>query len=289
MIQFVKRKQLDEHKYNACISASLQRRIYAFSWYLDVVADNWSVLVLGDYKAVMPLPWSQKIMIRYISQPFFSQQLGVFSKEDLPKEVVECFLDSIPKTFFKTALQFNSDNHFLTGEIESKNNVILDLNKPYNELYKRFSKGRKHAVQQGLKNEFIIDEVAFKDVMNLSKKNYRFKEFSAKEYEKLSMLVEVANENNKATVIGVKSENELIGGAVFLLDSERIVYLFSAISQKGKEMQVGSLLLNSIIKGNCNSRKMLDFEGSMLPSIASFFKSFGAEIETYSLLKKRLL
>ncbi|WP_373942482.1 hypothetical protein OEG92_04340 [Polaribacter sejongensis] len=71
MIQYVKRKDLNILKYDACIENSIQSRIYAFSWYLDIVADNWDVLVLGDYKAVMPLPWKQKYFIKYITQPFF--------------------------------------------------------------------------------------------------------------------------------------------------------------------------------------------------------------------------
>ena len=289
MIQFVNRTQLDDKKYNACISSSLQTRIYAYSWYLDIVTDDWSVLVLNDYQAVMPLPRNRKFMIHYISQPFFTQQLGVFSKENLSIEDIDNFTKHIPNYFLKIALQFNSDNRYSNDKTVAKNNFILDLNISYDELYKRFSKGRKHAIQQGLKNELTIEEVEFNDVLTLSKENYSFKELSENEYQKLSKLVEVAKENSKVIVIGVKKEGKLIGGSVFLLDIKRIVYLFSAVSQKGKEMQVGSLLLNSIIKKNSNSKRVLDFEGSMYPSIASFFKSFGAEKEIYSLFKKRLL
>ena len=289
MIQFVNRTQLDEEKYNDCISKSLQSRIYAYSWYLDIVTDNWSVLVLNDYQAVMPLPMNRRLMIHYISQPFFTQQLGVFSKEDLSIEDVDNFTKHIPNYFLKVVLQFNSDNQFSNDKTVTKRNYILDLNTSYNELFKQFSKGRKHAIQQGLKKGLTIEEVQFNDVLTLSKENYSFKEFSEKEYQKLSKLLEVAKNKNKVTIIGVKKENELIGGSVFLLDTKRIVYLFSAISSKGKKMQVASLLLNSIIKENSNSRRVLDFEGSMLPNIASFFKSFGAEVETYSLFKKRLL
>ena len=83
-------------------------------------------------------------------------------------------------------MQFNSDNHFLNDNVEKKNNFILNLNDSYSELYKRFSKGRKHAIQQGLKNELTIEEVAFKDVLILSKDNYSFKEFHEKEYQKLT-------------------------------------------------------------------------------------------------------
>jgi len=163
------------------------------------------------------------------------------------------------------------------------------LNNGYSTLYKGFSKGRKHAIQQGLKNELTIEEISFNQVLDLSKENYSFKELSENDYLKLSKLVEVAKEKGKVKIIGIKIDKELIGGAVFLFDTKRIVYLFSAISQKGKEMQVGSLLINSIIKDNSKTEKILDFEGSMITGIAAFFKSFGAEIEIYSLFKKRLL
>ena len=83
MIQYVKRKYLDEDKYNFCIENSIQSKVYAFSLYLDIVADNWDVLVLNDYKAVMPIPWNKKFLLKYSLQPFFCQQLGVYSKEIL--------------------------------------------------------------------------------------------------------------------------------------------------------------------------------------------------------------
>lgn len=71
MIHCIKRKDLDIDKYDACIAASVQFRIYAFSWYLDAVSENWEVLILNDYEAVMPLPWKQKYFLKYITQPFF--------------------------------------------------------------------------------------------------------------------------------------------------------------------------------------------------------------------------
>jgi hypothetical protein len=64
------------------------------------------------------------------------------------------------------------------------------------------------------------------------------------------------------------------------------VYLFSALSQEGKEKQVASLLLNTIIEEYASTNKILDFEGSQLPGIKNFFKSFGAKKESYFLLKK---
>ena len=289
MIRFVKKNQIDQDKYNQCIANALQTRIYAHTWYLDVVANDWSALILDDYDAVMPLPIYSKLGIKYISQPFFTQQLGVFSKQAITEDIFDEFLKNIPKRFFKIALQFNSENKFIKENSVSKNNYILPLDNEYNFLYKNFSKGRKHAIQQGIKNDLQIDEISFFELLELSKKHYSFKEISENEYSKLSKLVEVLKEKNKAKIIGVKVDDLLIGGAVFLIDAKRIVYLFSAVSNVGKEKQVASFLLNSMIEKYSNSNKLLDFEGSQIPGIASFFKSFGAQKETYFLLKKRLL
>jgi hypothetical protein len=289
MIRLVKRNQVNREKYNNCISNSLQSRIYAYSWYLDVVTENWSVLVLNDYEAVMPLPFKRKYGISYITQPFFTQQLGLFSTEEISENIIQEFLKTIPRNFLKIALQFNSENNFYKQDTITKSNYILSLDKEYQMLYKNFSKGRKHAIQQGLKNQFEIEKIPFSELLLLSKKHYSFKEITEKEYAKLTKLVKVLKSKNKVKVIGVKIDNELIGGSIFMLDSQRIVYLFSAVSKLGKERQIASLLLDTIIKEYSNSNYVLDFEGSQLPGIAAFFKSFGAKSEIYFLLKKWLL
>ena len=36
-------KQIDFNKYDACIAAAINSRIYAYSWYLDAVCDDWDV------------------------------------------------------------------------------------------------------------------------------------------------------------------------------------------------------------------------------------------------------
>ncbi|MDP3354122.1 MAG: hypothetical protein Q8S44_10335, partial [Flavobacteriaceae bacterium] len=66
MIYYVKRQNLDIEKYDTCIDRALNSRIYAYSWYLDIVADHWDALILNDYEAVMPLPWRSKYFIKYI-------------------------------------------------------------------------------------------------------------------------------------------------------------------------------------------------------------------------------
>ncbi len=92
MITYIKRDALNIEKYNSCISNALNSRIYAYSWYLDIVTDTkWDVLVLDDYKAVMPLPKRQKYFINYIFLPPWSQQLGVFSIHKIESDLLNFF------------------------------------------------------------------------------------------------------------------------------------------------------------------------------------------------------
>jgi hypothetical protein len=285
-IKYILREDLEEHKYNKCIEKSKQSNLYGYSWYLDIVCESWDVLVLNNYEAVMPIPWKKKYVIKYICQPFFCQQLGVFSTVE-NKQLTEEFIDSIPAKFLKISLQFNSLN-IISEErnISQRLNYILLLNDSYKNIFKSFSKGRKHAVKQAMKNELISVDFSIDELILIAKQNYDFDDFSSKEFTLLKQLIEALKNRNKLELLGIRdANNTLIGGSVFLIDSHRIIYLFSAMSKEGKEKQVPSFLLNQIIEKYSESQRILDFEGSMIPGIASFFKSFGSIVENYSFLQ----
>ncbi|MBL4605885.1 MAG: hypothetical protein JKY02_09570, partial [Flavobacteriaceae bacterium] len=184
-------------------------------------------------------------------------------------------------------LQLNSSNVISEDRnVSERINYILPLQASYLDIFKRFSKGRKSAINQSIKNKLIIGNFPVDELILLAKKNYDFKDFSFNEYNLLKHLVEKLQSKNKALLLGVRDANNiLIGGSIFLLDSSRIVYLFSAVTKEGKQRQVASFLLNHVIQKYSEGQLILDFEGSMIPGIASFFKSFGATLEKYSLLK----
>ena len=285
MIQYIKRKDLNIEKYDTCIENSVQSRMYAFSWYLDIVADNWGVLVADDYKAVMPIPWSKKYRIKYVSQPFQCQQLGIFSLDELSIETQEKFIKDIPKKYLKVTLNFNSNNHFDDKMIENKN-YILSLNEAYVHQFKSFSKGRKHAVKVGEKKELVLRETTISSLIKVQEEYYNYTGFSKERLEKLS---EYVINNDKGFVLGVFKDEVLLGGGFFLQSKNRITYLFSSFTNEGKKLQASSFLLNSIIKKHENSNLILDFEGGNMPNIGSFYKSFGAKTETYFSFKRVFL
>jgi hypothetical protein len=70
-IRYLERNEIDINKWDRCISNAPNGLIYARSFYLDSMAENWSALVTGDYLYVMPLTWNKKFGIKYLYQTVF--------------------------------------------------------------------------------------------------------------------------------------------------------------------------------------------------------------------------
>ena len=289
MIRYITRDTLDLEKYDMCIANARNARVYAYSWYLDIVADKkWDVLVLDDYVAVMPLPKRRKYFINYVYQPPWSQQLGVFSLNEINNNLVEKFINAIPKKFKLVAIFLNAQNSFKDENIKERTNYILSLNKSYNTLFKNYKKGRKSSVKQAVKlNSNIIEDYNYSKIIELFKVTKGGEIEEKIDYSSLSKLIEYGLSLNCLYSIGVtNTNNDLIGGALFLKNNNRITYLFSSINKEGREKQVMSLVLDFIIQKFSNKDYVLDFEGSMMNKIALFFRSFGAEKEIYVQYKK---
>jgi hypothetical protein len=125
LINYIKHTDIDKNKWNRCISAANNSIIYAYAWYLDIVSPNWDALVLNDYEAVMPLTHRKKYFLSYLFQPFFTQQLGVFSKKESQALLVQEFLNAIPTKFKLIDINLNEDNS--SEGLKLKKNYLIKL------------------------------------------------------------------------------------------------------------------------------------------------------------------
>lgn len=284
MIKFLLNTELDLVKYDRCIANAAISRVYANSWYLNCVTDKWGVLILNDYEAVMPLPIRRKYGINYVYLAPWVQQLGVFSLSKIDENLLLDFMKAIPRKFKLLDVYLNSGNKIQHKNISQRINYILNLNLPYKDIHINFSKSRKWSIKQAKKyNLSIIESFDLKPLIQLFQIN-KGKEIgeSLFDFPILIKLVNQLRSMDKVRVYHVINENKiLIGGAVFVMDNNRITYLFSAVNMEGREKQAMSILIDFMIRKYSNSTYIFDFEGSMIKDIAYFFKSFGAEKEIY--------
>jgi hypothetical protein len=262
--------------------------VYAESWYLDIVCSkNWSALVLNDYEAVMPLPLKSKMGLTYVQQPFWTQQLGVFSKQEITSDLVDEFLENIPKKLALISTNLNQTNFTEKHILESKTNLVIDLNTSFETLKTRFSSNTKRNCNKTSKEVLTIDfeSTDVTEYINFFKAHIK-NPVSDAHYTSLEQLITQSIQKQKGFIALVKHENEIVAASFILKSDNRIIYRTGTSNQKGKDTKAMFFLVESLIKAYQNKAYTLDFEGSELEGVARFYKGFGAQNIPYYYYKK---
>ena len=289
LIRLLQHNEIDFEMWDECVANSVFPMPYALSWYLDVVAEKqWVGLVEDDYRSVFPVAWRKKLGIKYAYQPFFCQQLGLFSKKKLTVERLDAFLMEVKKHFKFIEINLNQSNCFENSK-STFPNFELVLSVGYLELKNGYSTNLKRNLKKAENNKLkIIEELTVQQLISLFRKSKgaELSELKQKHYSILATLIETAIIKNNGFLIGVETKaNELVSAGFFLKWKNRLINLFPATSSLGKNLGASPFLLDHIIEKNSGQNKLLDFEGSRIDSVARFYKSYGSTERRYPLFR----
>ena len=289
LIRHLPHTALVRDRYDACIAVAANGMPYAYSWYLDTMAGRWDALVLDDYEAVCPLPWNAKWLgLKQVYQPFFCQQLGVFAKETPSPELVKSFLEALPSSFRKVHLCLNEKNEveeLPAWEVRYRPNYLLDLNHPWEELESGYSKSLKKRLRRARELHELIEAPLTPEALS---RLYRQQVGDKVEcppaiYRRFEKVMQQALARDLGRIWGAAGpEGEILAAGFFLQSHGRLINVFGASTEKGKELHSMHFLLDALIKRHAGQAWVLDFEGSSIPSIAYFFGSFGAKEVEYA-------
>jgi len=283
VIRFLQHREIDKVKWDQRLETALTSRIYAYSWYLDVVSPNWCALIEDDYESIFPIPIQKRIGIFYISQPLFTQQLGLFSSKD--SNNVGAFLREIPKRIWIRSLQIH--NRLENAKI--KNNFELDISPDIERIRKEYSQNVKRNLKKAKKNNLEIKGCSNDLLIKLFKQNKgkEVKELDKSAYVTLSQLLERIQQKEKGECLGVYKKEQLISAAFFSNCLGRSVYLLSASNSSAREIGANHFLIDNYIAKYKKDSLILDFEGTMIPTLGRFYASFGAEKKHYFLINRK--
>lgn len=301
MFRYVGPETLDRTQWDALMTAAPNGLIYALSWYLDLVSPGWAALVKldaqGRYVAGLPLPVQRKFGIRFLKQPLFAQQLGLFSL--LPPTAADWqqIGEQLRREFrFITRYSFNTDN------IDAISNIVplgaaaawagfetttfhtyyLPLRPAHAQLVAAYKPNRRwrlnRARRQGLHLEpgtdlnplvRIFDEHTAPTIYGVIGEEY--------EYRILRALYAEASRRGMARLWQARTAAGEVVAMLMLFEFKgRLTYIFNASTPAGKAAGAISLLLDTVFSRYAGQPLCFDFEAPEVASVAHFYASFGS-------------
>jgi hypothetical protein len=287
-IEYLQHKDIDFVKWDECITSSLNGIVYAYSWYLNIVAREWDALVGDDYTVVLPLVIGKKYGISYLYQPLFTQQLGLFSPTKVENQTVILFLNSIPEKYQYQILNFNTFNFLqnANGVVSERVTYQLDLVQSYFNLSSNYNQNTRRNISKSIAMGVTVSRkvLSIADYIRFKKANL-IVSLRDEQLEILKNLMVQAFEQGIGEIYAAFSEKkDLCAAAFFIRSNGKVIYLSAASNEIGKENRAMFALVDRFIHDYSESFLILDFEGSSIDSIARFYSGFGANRCTYQQL-----
>ena len=290
-VRFVPYKDIDKKKWDECIALSENRLIYAQSFYLDAMAESWDALVTDDYKAVMPLPYKKKFTIKYLYEPPFIQQLGVFFTDKISQEDYRLFEEQLLKKykFGEITLNYKNVHAAWNSTTKRRSNFILDLNRPYEELYNNylpaFTKSLRRIKKFQLRYSAGND---YNAVIDQYEKNYGklLPDFGKRAYKGLKKICSRLHSEGQLFVREIYSEDsKLLAGVVLMNDANRLYNIISFITAEGKKLEANYCMYDQIIQEFSGKVYLLDLEGSDVKGVSDFYKKMNPVNQSFLFLR----
>lgn len=287
---YLKRNQVDEQKWNRCIDSASNNIIYAYSSYLDHMSPGWHALVYGDYEMVMPLTWKKKWGISYLHQPAFTQQLGIFHSGAVTEDQLRLMLEYCQRRFRFAEIALNHLNK-LPGT-SPRQNFVLDLAASHEHLRAGYKKDLLNNLKVAERSALRYGEGDFTSAIRQYRQEYdeRLPHIRDQHYQAFERFCMSGDSQAQPVVRKVcDSKGVTLSAAILLKTRNRLILSVSVVSENGKSYSANHFLLDRLIQEFSGTPYLLDFEGSDVPGIASFYRTFGSIDQPYYFYRYNLL
>lgn len=276
MIRFLRNKEIDRQKWDATLACSNQSTLFAQSWYLDVVSPNWCALVRGDYEEIFPLPVKNKLGFKYLVQPNFTQQLGLFSCKKKPLPADE-WINFIKKKYRRFDFCLNTQNTIKLPEAEPLSNCELPLQDSYETLKSNYATRVKRNLKKSYKAD--LQQITLEEFIKLKLQNRNG--LPSKMYDIIPKLYAAFLKNGVQILLVGLRKDELLAGNLFVIFENRLIGLSGVSSPVGRKHLATFTIIDHLIKKYSSSDMVLDFKGGKMEGTKLFFLGFGAVEKTY--------
>ncbi len=276
-IQIVSRKKLQEDKYLQLLDRTTDASYYNDLLYLDQLAENCDFLIVNDYQAVLPLPYTVRLFSKCLTNPVFSRCVDWLGEK---VENTEELFPMLKKKYARAQLNIGN----ITSENVGFETKYFQIIEKEEELIFNSQCKRNLKKLSGL--SYVIESVTLSSVLPdinhmLTFKVGGFRDLELQKFNRLLKKIERVN----LRVRTLNFEGEVLAMALYCDWKDRVYYLKGATTEKGKPFAAMQTLLLDEIEKTLNKGKVFSFEGSNVPNVARFNYSFGAKNIAFSEMK----
>ncbi len=268
-------------RWDNCINNAINGNVFAYSWYLNILCENWEALVLGNYEYVMPLFRKTRFNKNIYYTSKLGIHLGVFSNKLLSEEIVQKFIDAIPKKNSIINISLNVFNQLKSKNIKNNSTYEIDLIKSHKRITENYTnqfqkdletgKRNKISIVKGLLPNELINFSHSKDVLSRPK-------LRQSEIPKLRMIIAYCIRYSLGeTYCAYGSHNNLQAAAFFIKSKRKLHLLFAANSKTGIVNKAFHLLIDKYIEVHSEKDLTLNLENVISNNNQDFFPGLGAK------------
>lgn len=278
-IQIIPSTQLNKKKWDTCIANSSNGLIYAYSYYLDTMANEWYGLIINDYASVLPIAIKKKFGFSYCYMPAFMQQLGFIGKQDFDVEATTKAIINFVK-YGSPYLNFSNEYFASKNNCTSLSNYIIALDKNYAEIKSNYKKSIDYSLSKAAKVQlnYVVDEnIAEAIELYKTYNQQNMQHVKADDYQNLQKLLTQLEQTQQILIRkATNNKKELLSIVLLLKDNKRYYNLINYTTEEGRKSEANYFLYDNILQELSEQNMLFDFEGSNIPGVKSFYEKFGA-------------
>lgn len=295
-----------------CNNNSSDIPVFANPWYLDAVikeGEEWDVVnYYENNKVIAAFPYTiqkNKMGMTVISNPWMTPRLGLLISNDvkqsrslskmesLENKIVKEVVNQLPKfddfnitchSGVKNWMEFYKNDFSQT----SYYSYVIDRVKTQEEIVADYISNKRRIIKKNydlvtIEKNMLSPEEYWDYLQLCYEKRNRACSYTKEQFIKL---MKVVRENEAGDILSMYSDDKLVGAAIVFYDSDRAYHMMTTFNP-GDGIRAQDLLTHYVIL-DANSRGLIfDFEGSMIPGVAEFNRSFGGQKEEYYVITKQ--
>lgn len=272
---------------------------YAKDWDVIIVwIDEHEAHCVENVAAALPIHLEKKYGIRFILMPQLTQFSSIYVNPSMePAAIAPLVAEKLDIYLRKNhiaycLLQGYFDKEFMEAayrhgyRISERYSYRIENKSDYTTLIAAYNNDRKRNLKKAKGLSLCnIDIEEFYDFHKhcLADRGLRI----SYRYDLLQHINNALHPTSEIEVYGAKNmSGQLLAAAVMISDKIVSYYLLSAYSQPFKHRGVMTWLITQLILKVNGRGQIFDFEGSMVPSIADAYKSYGSTPATYFRIEK---